>query len=201
MQWIQDPSQSNAHYLNNVRREVSRHFRNKKKAYPRAKIEELETNSKIQNIRDLYRSISDIIQKVCTSNSLISWHQVRNKYGLQQKLCEGIQYTVLLKSGQKFWGNVITKIKRLSNRMTRTRHTFHSSLKVSLNHITVSVLKNYVKVPQKMDMKMHSRMIHVGSQVMDTLFLFGFYDNLYYRQGAHFYSMQMPKKKYQYTPE
>ena len=40
--------------LNNVRREVSKHFRNKKKACLRAKIEELETNSKIQNIRDLY---------------------------------------------------------------------------------------------------------------------------------------------------
>jgi len=45
--------------LNNVRREVSRHFRNKKKAYLRAKIEELETNSKIQNISDLYRGIND----------------------------------------------------------------------------------------------------------------------------------------------
>jgi len=44
--------------LNKVRREVSRHFRNKKKAYLRAKIEELETNNKIQNIRDLYRGIS-----------------------------------------------------------------------------------------------------------------------------------------------
>ena len=31
---------------------VSRHFRNKKKAYLRSKIEELETNSKIKNIRD-----------------------------------------------------------------------------------------------------------------------------------------------------
>ena len=59
MQWIQDPSQSNAHTLNNVRRDASRHFRNKKKAYLRAKIEELETNSKINNIRDLYRSIND----------------------------------------------------------------------------------------------------------------------------------------------
>jgi len=58
---IQDPSQSNVDILNNVhvRREVSRHFRNKKKAYLRAKIEELETNSKTQNIRDLYRGISD----------------------------------------------------------------------------------------------------------------------------------------------
>jgi len=31
----------------------------KKKAYLRAKIEELETNSKIKYITDLYRSISD----------------------------------------------------------------------------------------------------------------------------------------------
>jgi len=54
MQWIQDPSQSNVDNLNNVRR-----FRNKKKEYLRAKIEELETNSKIKNIRGLYRGISD----------------------------------------------------------------------------------------------------------------------------------------------
>ena len=59
MQWIQDPSQSNVDILKNVRREFSRHFRDKKKAYLRAKIEELETNSKIQNIRDLYRGIND----------------------------------------------------------------------------------------------------------------------------------------------
>ena len=59
MQWIQDPSQSKVENLNSVRREVSRHFRNKKKAYLRAKIEELETNSKIQNMRDLYRDIND----------------------------------------------------------------------------------------------------------------------------------------------
>ena len=60
MQWIQDPSQSNADNLNNVRRDASRHFRNKKKAYLRAKIEELETNSKINNIRDFYRVINDM---------------------------------------------------------------------------------------------------------------------------------------------
>ena len=59
MQCIQDPSQSNVHNLNNVSCEVSRQFRNKKKAYMRAKIEELKTNSKIQNIMDFYRSISD----------------------------------------------------------------------------------------------------------------------------------------------
>jgi hypothetical protein len=41
------------------RKQTSRHFRNKKKAYLKAKIEELETNSKINNVRDLYRGIND----------------------------------------------------------------------------------------------------------------------------------------------
>jgi hypothetical protein len=59
MQWIQDPSQSNIDNLSNVRREASRHFRNKNKAYLKAKFEELETNSKIKNIRDLYRGINN----------------------------------------------------------------------------------------------------------------------------------------------
>jgi len=60
MQWVQDPSQSNVGNLNSVRREVSRHFRIKKKAYLRASIEELQTNSKVKNIRDLHRGINDI---------------------------------------------------------------------------------------------------------------------------------------------
>jgi len=55
MQWIQDPNQCNVHNLNNVRCDASRHFRNKKKEYLKAKFEELETNSKIKNIRDFYR--------------------------------------------------------------------------------------------------------------------------------------------------
>jgi len=59
MQWVQDPNQSNVDNLKNVRHEVSRHFRGKKKAYLRARIEELETNSKNKNIRDLYRGIND----------------------------------------------------------------------------------------------------------------------------------------------
>jgi hypothetical protein len=59
VQWMQDPSQSNVENLNKVRRDVSRHLRNKKKAYMKAKIEELETNSKIKNVRDLYRGIND----------------------------------------------------------------------------------------------------------------------------------------------
>ena len=59
MQWVQDQNQSNVDNLNNVRREASRHSRNKKKEYLKAKIEELETNSKIKkNIRDLCRGNS-----------------------------------------------------------------------------------------------------------------------------------------------
>jgi len=59
IKWLQDPSQSNVDNLNNVRREASRHFRNEKKEYLKARIEELETNSKIKNINDLYRGIMD----------------------------------------------------------------------------------------------------------------------------------------------
>ena len=58
MQWIRDPSQSNVDNLN-IRRDASRHFRNKKKEYLEVKIEELEINSKINNVRDLYRGIKD----------------------------------------------------------------------------------------------------------------------------------------------
>ena len=59
MQWIHDPSCSNVDNLNNVRRDASRHFRNKMKAYLKAKVEELETNNKIKYIRELYRHIKD----------------------------------------------------------------------------------------------------------------------------------------------
>ena len=59
MRLIQDPSQSNVDNLNNIGRDASRHFRNKKKAYLKVKIEELETNSKINSVRDLYRGIND----------------------------------------------------------------------------------------------------------------------------------------------
>jgi len=57
--WLQVPNQSNVDNLNNVRREASTHFRNKKTEYLKAKIDELETNSKIKNITDFYWGIND----------------------------------------------------------------------------------------------------------------------------------------------
>jgi len=69
IQWLQDPSQSNVDNLNNISHDVSRHFRNKKD-YLKAKIEELESKSKIKNIRVLCRGISDF-KKGCASLELI----------------------------------------------------------------------------------------------------------------------------------
>jgi hypothetical protein len=44
--------------MNNVRRETSRNFMNRRE-YLKRKISELETNSKNKNIRDLYRGINE----------------------------------------------------------------------------------------------------------------------------------------------
>jgi hypothetical protein len=58
LQWLQDPSVVNEDNLSNVRRKASRHFRNKKREYLKDNINELESNSKNKNIRDLYRGIN-----------------------------------------------------------------------------------------------------------------------------------------------
>jgi len=57
-QWLQSPSQRNGDDLNNVRHETNRTFSNKKREYLK-EFNELETNSKNKNIRDLYRSINE----------------------------------------------------------------------------------------------------------------------------------------------
>jgi hypothetical protein len=56
---VTESKPSNVDNLNNMRREASRPFRNKKKKYLKAKINDLETNSKNRNIGDLYRGIND----------------------------------------------------------------------------------------------------------------------------------------------
>jgi hypothetical protein len=59
LQWLQDPNEINGDDPNNVRREASRHFRNKKMQYLKDRINELATNSKNKNIRYLYRRINE----------------------------------------------------------------------------------------------------------------------------------------------
>jgi hypothetical protein len=51
LQWLQDASKINGYYLSNIRREISRHFKNKKREYMKDKIDELATNSKNKNTR------------------------------------------------------------------------------------------------------------------------------------------------------
>jgi hypothetical protein len=63
--------------LNNVRHEASRHFRNKKREHLKDKINELETNSKNKNIRDLYRGINEFKRGYQPRNNLMK-HENRD---------------------------------------------------------------------------------------------------------------------------
>jgi hypothetical protein len=56
---LQDPSEANEDNLSVVRWEASRHFRNRKREYLKDKINELVSNSKNKNTRDLYRGINE----------------------------------------------------------------------------------------------------------------------------------------------
>jgi hypothetical protein len=56
---LQDPSEANEDNLIDVRREDGRHFRHEKREYLKDKINELESNSKNKNIRDLYKGINE----------------------------------------------------------------------------------------------------------------------------------------------
>jgi hypothetical protein len=56
---LQDPSNASEDNLSDVWQEASRHFRNKKREYLKDKINELESDSKNKNIRDLYRGINE----------------------------------------------------------------------------------------------------------------------------------------------
>jgi uncharacterized protein YaaR (DUF327 family) len=59
LQWLKDQIEISGDNLNNVRCEASRHFRNKKREYLKDKINEIASNSKNKNIRDLYRGINE----------------------------------------------------------------------------------------------------------------------------------------------
>jgi hypothetical protein len=59
---LQNPSQINGDNLKNLRRESSRPFRKKKREYLKGKINELETNIKNKNIRELYSGINEFMK-------------------------------------------------------------------------------------------------------------------------------------------
>jgi hypothetical protein len=71
LQWLQDPTVVNEDNLRNLRREASRHFRNKKREYLKDKITEIELNSKNRNIRDLYKDITEFKKGYQTKTNLV----------------------------------------------------------------------------------------------------------------------------------
>jgi hypothetical protein len=66
LQWLQEPNEINWDNLNSVRREASRHFRNKRREYLKDKIDELATN-----VRDLYRGINELNSGCQPRNNLV----------------------------------------------------------------------------------------------------------------------------------
>jgi hypothetical protein len=76
VQWLQEPNQNNN--LNTVRREASRHFKNKRKEYPKAKIDELELTVR-SKISESYIWVSVILSRVA---SLQIWY-----YGMRRVIC------------------------------------------------------------------------------------------------------------------
>jgi hypothetical protein len=71
LQWLKDRNEINWDNLKNARCEVSRYFRNKKREYLKDKINELATNSKNKNTRDLYRGKSEFKRGYKPRNYLV----------------------------------------------------------------------------------------------------------------------------------
>ncbi|KAJ4441755.1 hypothetical protein ANN_11613 [Periplaneta americana] len=59
LKFLQDPDEEKRDNYFNERREASRTLRNKKRGYLKEKLNEVETNSKNENIRDLYKDIKE----------------------------------------------------------------------------------------------------------------------------------------------
>jgi hypothetical protein len=80
LQWLHDPSEINGDNLNDVRREASRYFRDKRREYLKDKVNELAMNSKNKNIRDCIDLLADSKNSLnkCENNfsQLLNVHNV-----------------------------------------------------------------------------------------------------------------------------
>jgi uncharacterized membrane protein YheB (UPF0754 family) len=74
LQWLQDPSEIRVigDKLNNIRREARRHFRKNKRKYLKDKIDELVTNSKNKNIRDMSQIINEFRRSYHPTSNLVN---------------------------------------------------------------------------------------------------------------------------------
>jgi hypothetical protein len=103
-QWLQDPSEVNEENFRNVRREASRHFRNKKREYLKDKITEIELNSKNKNIGDLYRGITEFKKCYQPKTNLVKGER-GDLADPQQILARWKNYICQLLNVQKAGGN------------------------------------------------------------------------------------------------
>jgi hypothetical protein len=71
LKWLQNPSEINGENLKSVRCEASKYFRNKKRECLKDKINDLATNNKNRNVRDLYGSISEFKRDYQPRNNLV----------------------------------------------------------------------------------------------------------------------------------
>jgi hypothetical protein len=86
---VQDQSEINGDNLNDIKREASRHFRNKKREYLKKKIDEHVPNSRNKNVGDLYRGINKLkkgyqcrsnLVKVENADLLADSHNILNRW-------------------------------------------------------------------------------------------------------------------------
>jgi hypothetical protein len=71
MQWLQNSSEKNGDNLNNVRCDDIIYSRNKRREYMNGRMNELATNSKMKNIRDIYRGINGFKRDYQPRNILV----------------------------------------------------------------------------------------------------------------------------------
>jgi hypothetical protein len=69
--WLYDTSEISGDNLNNTERDVSGHFRNRKREYQKGKINGHAMNSKNKNIRDLYRGIIEFKRGYQSRSNLV----------------------------------------------------------------------------------------------------------------------------------
>jgi hypothetical protein len=86
LHWLLNSNEIYGDDLNDIRRETSRHVRNKKREYLKDKINELPTDSKRKNIRDLYkelnnlRAVTNLEVKDESGDLLEDSHNISNKW-------------------------------------------------------------------------------------------------------------------------
>jgi hypothetical protein len=93
--------------LRNVRREDSRHFRNRKREYLKGKITENELNSNNKNIRDLCRGITEFKKGYQPKTNLVK-DERGDLLADPQKILSAIECTGVRQTGRPHCGPCVS---------------------------------------------------------------------------------------------